>query len=184
MRQWLKLHPDSRSRAVAGIEVRLARPRGGILELSYFVTGTLHEVRLPPVGAAARGDALWRHTCFEAFIGAAPGATYYEFNFAPSRQWAVYRFSGYRRGMDVAAEAGAPEIEIQPGPDSYSLQATLDLDGLSDLPRDAEWRLGLSALIEDMNGAWSYWALAHPPGKPDFHHADCFAHTLAPAVLS
>jgi len=24
----------------------------------------------------------------------------------------------------------------------------------------------------------SYWALRHPPGGPDFHHADCFAMEL------
>jgi hypothetical protein len=33
-------------------------------------------------------------------------------------------------------------------------------------------------VIEDMTGEFSYWALAHPPGKPDFHHSDCFAHEL------
>jgi hypothetical protein len=30
-------------------------------------------------------------------------------------------------------------------------------------------------VIEETNGNKSYWALAHPPGKADFHHADCFA---------
>jgi hypothetical protein len=36
-------------------------------------------------------------------------------------------------------------------------------------------RLGLSAVIEDIDGRLSYWALKHPPGKPDFHHPDSFA---------
>jgi len=36
------------------------------------------------------------------------------------------------------------------------------------------WRLSLSAVIEQADGRLSYWALAHPPGKPDFHRADCF----------
>jgi hypothetical protein len=35
--------------------------------------------------------------------------------------------------------------------------------------------LGLSAVIEDLDGVLSYWALRHPPGKPDFHHPDTFA---------
>jgi hypothetical protein len=30
------------------------------------------------------------------------------------------------------------------------------------------------------DGTKSYWALAHPQGKPDFHHVDSFALTLAP----
>jgi hypothetical protein len=42
----------------------------------------------------------------------------------------------------------------------------------------ARLRLGLTAVIEQANLAKSYWALAHPPGEPDFHHRDGFALTL------
>jgi hypothetical protein len=35
-------------------------------------------------------------------------------------------------------------------------------------------RLGLSAVIETVDGFFSYWALAHPSDKPDFHHPDSF----------
>ena len=126
----------------------------------------------------ARSDELWQHTCFEAFVRASSGDEYYEFNFAPSRQWAAYRFSGYRSGMCVAAEVDAPPIEVQSGPDRCTLRVSLELDRLSGLSRQGKWRLGLSALIEDTNGRKSYWALSHPPGKPDFHHLDCFSHEL------
>jgi hypothetical protein len=111
-------------------------------------------------------------------------AEYYEFNFAPSTQWAAYRFNGYRSGLIVADEIDAPQIEVQSSPGCCTLQASLDLARLSALPRKAFWRLGLSAVIEDTSGRKSYWALAHPPGKPDFHHADCFAYELSPAVPS
>ena len=164
------------------VEVGVARPRADRLVLSYIVTGKMSDVRMPPVMAAARSDELWRHTCFEAFVRASSGAAYYEFNFAPSTQWAAYRFSSYRSGMCVAAEISAPPIEVQSSPDCYTLQASLELDRLSGLPRKALWRLGLSALIEDTSGRKSYWALAHPPGKPDFHHPDCFAHEFSPVV--
>jgi len=180
MRLVLRLHPDSPRLPATHIDVDLARPRAGSLVLSYVVTGTIGDLRLPPVMAAARADELWRHTCFEAFVRTSPGAAYYEFNFAPSTQWAAYRFSGYRSGMRVASEASAPRIEVQSGAERYTLQAALELDRLSVLPRDAPWRLGLSALIEDTSGRKSYWALAHPPGEPDFHHADCFAHEFSP----
>jgi hypothetical protein len=123
-------------------------------------------------------DELWRHTCFEAFVGA--GVAYYEFNFAPSTHWAVYRFTGYRSGMRVATEVSAPEITVEERPERYSLQALLNLDQLL-LPRDATLRLGLSAVIEENGGQRSYWALAHPPGKPDFHHSDCFTVELSKA---
>ena len=32
--------------------------------------------------------------------------------------------------------------------------------------------LALSAVIEAIDGAKTYWALAHPSDKPDFHHPD------------
>ena len=184
MRQLLKPHPDSRGVAPARVEVDITRPRADRLALSYIVTGQMSDIRMPPVRPAARTNDLWQHTCFEAFVRASSGPAYYEFNFAPSTEWAAYRFDGYRSGMRVAAEIGAPAIEVRSGPDSTTLQAALALDRLPDLPPEASWRLGLSALIENQSGGKSYWALAHPPGKPDFHHAYCFALEFSPAVPS
>jgi hypothetical protein len=131
--------------------------------------------------ASTRSDGLWEHTCFEAFVRAASGTEYYEFNFAPSTQWAAYRFSDYRTGRCDAIEISAPEIEVQSSSDRYVLLASLKLDELSALPRNSMWKLGLSALIEEMSGRKSYWALAHPPGQPDFHRTDCFVHEFSPA---
>ena len=178
MRHALRPHPDSRCAAVTGIDVDVARRRAGGLVLSYVVTGKIGDLRLPAVTASARTDELWRHTCFEVFVRVSAGEPYHEFNFAPSTQWAAYRFDGYRSGMRVAAEIDAPRIEAQTAPERYTLQAAL---GLSSLPREAPWRLGLAAVIEETNGNKSYWALAHPPGKPDFHHCDGFALELFPA---
>jgi hypothetical protein len=181
MRQSLRRHPDSLCCAAAHVEVEVARPNADRLALTYLVTGDLSDIRMPPVMASERRDELWRHTCFEAFVRASSGAEYYEFNFSPSTQWAAYRFSSYRSGMR-AAEISAPPIETLSGPDRYILQASLELNRLSELPRNALWHFGLSALIEDTSGRMSYWALAHPPGKPDFHHAHCFAHEFSPVV--
>ena len=157
-------------------------PRADSLVFSYVVTGRIGDIRLPPAAAARRGDELWRHTCFEAFVRGPSGSEYYEFNFAPSTQWAAYRFSDYRSGMVLAAEIEAAPIETQPGPDRYTLQVTLPIGRLPALSRSTPWRLGLSAIIEDQAGHMSYWALAHPPGKPDFHHMDCFAYEFSPTV--
>ena len=122
MAQLLKLHPDSRCRAVTQIEVDIARPRADGLVLSYIVTGTMSDIRMPPVAAAARSDELWQHTCFEAFVRAPSGAGYYEFNFAPSTQWAAYRFSGYRSGMRARNEIDATADRSATGAQSYTLQ--------------------------------------------------------------
>jgi hypothetical protein len=176
MRQTLRLHPDSFCFAVTHVEVEIARPQTRSLALAYIVTGRISDIAMPTVDVARRMDELWRHTCFEAFVAA--GVAYYEFNFAPSRHWAAYRFSSYRTGMRVATEIGAPQIAMEWSPERYTLQASLEMDQLL-LSRDATLRLGLSAVIEENSGQRSYWALAHPPGKADFHHSDCFTLELS-----
>jgi hypothetical protein len=171
MRQTLKLHPDSHCAAVTGIAVEVVRPNPAALLLSYEVTGEIGRLSIPPrVAHPARADELWRHMCFEAFVSPAPGAAYYEFNFAPSFQWAAYRFDGYRKGMRIAAEIAAPRIEARSASGRYTLEAAVTLSRAA----DARWRVGLAAVIEGASGRLSYWALAHSPGKPDFHRADCF----------
>ena len=180
MRLALRLHPNSLSFAATQLEVEVARPRSSTLLLSYAVTGRMRDLQRPPVVAATRADELWRHTCFEAFLRTLPGAAYYEFNFAPSTQWAAYRFSSYRSRIRAASALRTPLIEVQSSPDRFALQAALELDELSNLPPNAILRLGLAAVIEETSGHKSYWALTHPPGKPDFHHSDGFAYQLPP----
>ena len=173
----LKLHPEGRCAAVTQIDVGVTRARGQ-LTLAYRVMGNIAGLRLPPPAAHTRADGLWQHTCFEAFVRAQHNTTYYEFNLAPSTAWAAYRFRAYRDGMVAAEDVAAPSINIRPSTNTYALEAALKLEALPGLPLDARWHLGLSAVIEEANGNKSYWALAHPAGKPDFHHADCFALEL------
>jgi hypothetical protein len=173
MRHTLRLHPDSRCDAATRIDVDIARPRPGHLVLSYIVSGQIGDLLMPAVATAARADELWHHTCFEAFARPSAGPAYFEFNFAPSTQWAAYGFDLYRSGMRVATEIDAPRIDVRSSDQSYTLQATLESDRWA-----SPFRLGLSAVIEETNGRKSYWALAHPLGKADFHHSDCFALEL------
>ena len=174
MRAPLQLHPDSRGGAVSRIEVAVARPAPATLVLHYFVTGRVAALQLPQPAAPERTDELWEHSCFEAFLGRAGGEGYYEFNFAPSTQWAAYRFSGYRDGKEPA-ELDPPRIETSASDLYFQLRATFLL------PEDGAGRLGLASIIEEENRRKSYWALAHPPGKPDFHPRDCFALELPAA---
>ena len=176
MRRPLKLHPHSVCAAVAGVQVDITRPTGGSLLLSCAVTGTIGDLALPQIAAPARTDELWRHTCFEAFVRDAAAEAYYEFNLAPSTQWAAYRFDQYRTGMRAATEIEPPQIVGQSAPDRYTLRATLSLP---DVLRDRDLRLGLAAVIEEKNGNISFWALMHPPSRPDFHHGECFALELS-----
>jgi hypothetical protein len=178
MRLHLKRHPGSTCAAVSRIEAEAGRPRRDELALRYVVTGNISALRLPAAAPPMRADSLWRHSCFEAFVRASPDATYCEFNFSPARAWAAYRFDGYRSGMRIAGALAAPQFEIRTSDKAYEMHVQLALDGLPELCGDVPWRLGLSAVIEEAGGGMSYWALAHLPGKPDFHHVDGFAVEL------
>ena len=171
----LQLHPDDRSDAVRRIEVEAAR-RESLLKLRYRVTGAVDALQLPGFAPPRRGDELWQHTCFEAFIREPEGEGYAELNFAPSGEWAAYRFARYRGGRsDLAQEPLRFETDRSGG--RYELRCAY----LLDLPAQAPWRLNLTTIVEQADGRKSYWALAHPPGKADFHHDDGFVLSL-PAV--
>lgn len=103
-----------------------------------------------------------------------PDGKYLEFNLSPASHWAAYHFDGYRNGMqDLAVEA--PSISTASIGNSFAVGADIELSA-QNLAQSGE--LALSAVIEERDGTKSYWALAHPPGKPDFHHPTCFAATL------
>jgi hypothetical protein len=172
MRLQLKLHSDCISDAAHDIEVAVGRPAEGALSLDYYVSGRPADLRLPDLAAPARADGLWQHTCFEAFVRPRGSEAYFEFNFAPSRRWAAYAFDRYRSGM--------AELEIEP---SYIGRLDLAdrhlLSVILPLPAAPPLDLALSAVIEERSGRKSYWALAHPPGKADFHHPDSFVHEIS-----
>jgi hypothetical protein len=175
--QTLRLHPHSFCPAVTQFKAGVIHPRAGVLLFAYVIRGDVGDLAMTPLADAARTDELWRHTCFEAFLRGPSSAGYYEFNFAPSTQWAAYKFSGYRSGMRVATEINAPRIAVEAQRKRYTLQASLELDEALLLPsraRGAIWHVALSAVIKETSGRRSYWALAHPSGKPDFHHSDSF----------
>lgn len=169
----LCLHPDCAS-SVTSLQVALLRPSAGILQMRWRAAVEPNAMVLPSDSSAPRRrDGLWRHTCFEAFVRPEGGEAYLELNFSPSGDWAAYGFDGYRRGM-AEAQLAAPRIETRLGDRAIELSA--EVEGLPPGP----WQMGLSAVVEEADGPLSYWALAHPPGRPDFHHPDCFALHLPP----
>ncbi|VXB29136.1 DOMON-like domain-containing protein [Brevundimonas sp. G8] len=167
MRLPLIPHPTSPH---AGLTLEVETRRAGrVLSLEYVLTGPVEMVRWPDAAARARTDDLWRATCFEAFVQTAGG--YVEYNLSPSGAWAAYRFDGYREGMRVL-DIAPPFIVTRAAPGQFVL--TLDVE----LPEDATGGVGLTAVIEGLDGAIAYWALVHPSDKPDFHHPDSFALML------
>jgi len=167
-------HPASPPRLIEALSVRLAVHPGSFW-LNYEVE---HRAGLLLPDKQGRRDGLWNGTCFELFARDPGAAGYIEFNFAPSAAWAAYRFSERRTGMTPLSGIGSPHLvdgrlEDRAGEIDryYELAATLARDGIL----AGRIQIGLSAVLEETDGTKSYWALAHPPGAPDFHHPDCFA---------
>ncbi len=167
--------PDSSGRQVS---VRARRGEAGVLSLQYVLRAEMPHVRVPPSRSAERADGLWNHTCFEAFIAQAGNAAYYELNFSPSGQWALYSFDSYRKGMSPPDVSTPPTLAVRRGDYSLELDATFNLNELHGLTGARTLKLALSAVIEDDSGNLSYWALKHAPDKPDFHHPDGFVLEL------
>ncbi len=178
MRIDLQLHPDGTCDAVDRIEVRATRDGLRALLLSYAVFGRIDALKIPAPAAAMQADGLWRHTCFEVFVAAARGDAYAEFNLSPSGAWAAYQFDDYRAGMKDLALNMLPLITVERSADVLRLNASVELSPFTPPSEAQVWQLGLSAVIEETGGAKSYWAAAHPPGRPDFHDRDCFAVKL------
>jgi hypothetical protein len=154
-------HPDTPPGAVQAIDAEILRVPGGALA-SFSVIGDIARLVLPPLAAAERTNELWKSTCFELFV-AEQGPSYREFNFSPSGAWAAYEFDGYRSGMrDADARV---EIEMSQANKSMKLVAKIE----SDIGNPAN--VGLTAVIEEVDGAIRYWSTAFAPGKPDFHAA-------------
>jgi hypothetical protein len=173
----LQAHPDTPQPLVRSLSAAAER-RGSLLRLRFELSADLGGLALPKLRPGRRSDGLWRHSCFEAFITGSDASSYCELNFSPSGDWAAYAFTGYREGMRNLDLASAPLLHVHRVGERLALAATADLGGRA---RDTQLRLALAAVIEDMRGGLSYWALRHPKGRPDFHHADGFILELGSA---
>lgn len=167
--------------------VHFALSRGHRLQLVYQLTGDLSNTLIPPVNSTPqRQDGLWQHLCFEAFIKPEAGLAYWEFNFSPSGDWAVYRFNGYRTGMTVPTIMIPPALRISSTPSttqtdeyaSLSLTVEIDLPQCDPTLATPRLQLALASVIETRKGEISCWADHHPTDRPDFHHPDSFTQHL------
>lgn len=179
MRFELRPHPATRPQKVKSVSADLSWI-GESLAIKYAVEPPTCFV-LPDRDMPWRRARLWESTCFELFVRPGPGSAYREFNFAPHLSWNAYDFTDWRRGMAEAQGAEPHMVDSRldgvPLAHGYSLSVYLDRGALPVGPA----KLGLTAVIEELDGTKSYFALAHPPAdEPNFHHPACFAATLPP----
>ncbi|MEX1322597.1 MAG: DOMON-like domain-containing protein, partial [Synechococcaceae cyanobacterium] len=159
--------PGQSAPATLTVRARAWR-RGAELQLAYAVSGPLEQLRIPPPHPQPqRRDGLWQHTCLEAFLAVAGQTGYWEVNLAPAGHWNLYRLDGYRRNLRPEPSLTGLALAVEHNADAFHLHARLPLP--PDLAEAVELDLALAAVLEHGDGDLSYWALAHPPGEPDFH---------------
>lgn len=166
-------HPAMPPKSVSSVHCTILRD-GDALRLTYAVAAVPGALRLPASAPPVRADGLWQTTCLELFV-ADGNAAYREFNFAPSGQWAAYRFGARRDGMASLAMPEPPSLRLASREGETILSVALPGIGTGPL------RLGITAVIEETDGTKSYWALHHGGDAPDFHDPDCFVVQLPPA---
>ncbi|NEO88276.1 MAG: hypothetical protein F6J87_29065 [Spirulina sp. SIO3F2] len=85
----------------------------------------------------------------------------------PSGDWNVYRFAGYREGMQE--EEQIPQLRSRDQREFNWLQVQFELDLSLILPPSSALELGVCAVVQGRDRTLSYWALTHPGTEADFH---------------
>src|SRR5258705_2041625 len=121
-------HPATPTQEVLAVEVLVTCGADGHLALTYRVDGDVTHLVIPTPQVSGPADDLWKHTCFEAFV-AVDETAYYEFNFAPSGQWAAYAFSNYRQQDEAVTSiliaANSPRIAVRKFANRLEVDATI-----------------------------------------------------------
>jgi len=148
-----------------------------LLTLKYFVEGRLEKLSIPaPSSMPRRRHGLWTDTCLELFLAVHNTARYWEFNLSPAGHWNVYQFAAYRHGMKEEENFTELRTSVMKTKDFLALTLNLDLKRIVD--SDQLLEIGISAVIKQLDGDISYWALEHPALQPDFHHRESFVIKL------
>ena len=176
-------HRDSPPGPIRQFDASAVYGADGALQFSWNLRGDLARLRIPAAAKPALADELWRHTCFEAFVADPHSSGYVELNFSPSGQWAAYGFRSYRTGMAPLPLKKAPAARWHQAAGKLELAVDFRMDSLPGPPGPrppVAVRFALAAVAEDDQGNLTYWALRHPAGNPDFHHADNFVLKVEP----
>ena len=174
MEMSLRAHPAHPPRSASTVTARILAADGAWLRLRWRVGGA-QTLIVPPFAGKGRADELWQTTCFELFLMPGDGPAYCEFNLSPSERWAAYDFTGYRAGMNERPIEREPQGTMRLGSSFAIFDAAIPLSALP----HGDCGMNVTAVIEERGGTKSYWALAHPADKPDFHDPACFVATLA-----
>lgn len=174
----LSPHSTSPATTVNCIRLSARTLADGSFAFAFRLEGDVSGLRVPAPQPPAAADDLWKHTCFEVFVGVPGEAPYREFNFSPSGQWAAYAFSACRVRDPASDPRITPQIVFQQEADGLGLDVVLPPSALPACEPGTSLPVGVSAVIETADGGLAYWALHHPAPVPDFHQRAGFAMVM------
>ncbi|MBN8553920.1 MAG: DOMON-like domain-containing protein [Deltaproteobacteria bacterium] len=144
------------------------------IHVGFLVEGPLKDLIIPKMSIKPqKKDKLWEQTCFEIFLSEKSADKYFELNFSPSRDWAIYSFDDYRElGASGRLKTfNAPEIAMETSKHELKIEILLDNPtGLAKKDLD----IGITAVLQEKNLEKTFWALTHLSAEPDFHKRDTF----------
>ncbi len=176
----LRPHPAHPCDAIRRFEAAIeSRSLPATLQLRFRIEGDVGRLRLPPPAAARRRDGLWQHSCFEVFLRPDASDSYHEFNFAPSGDWAAYRYGARRAERSLPELPTAPAAQCSRLAQSCEVTADIRIGEIPELACARAIHAALAAVVETTAGKRSYWALAHGGGDPDFHDPATFLMRVA-----
>ena len=147
------------------------------LHLDYTLSGDIKEVVIAaPSNTPVRKNELWQETCFEFFLGIKNSEQYWEFNLSPAGHWNVYRFDGYRRGMQEETAFSSLPFSVEDKGNYFAIALDVDLNKIVSANQDLD--VAITTVIKHRDGEVSYWALTHRGTEADFHLRESFVIEL------
>jgi hypothetical protein len=168
----LQPFPSSQSLPHLEITGNILR-NGNQLHLDYALGGNLEEVVIAaPSDKPTRKHELWQETCFEFFLAIKKSERYWEFNLSPAGHWNVYRFDGYRQGMQEETAFTTLPFSVESKADCLAIALDIDLDII--VSADQALDVAITTVIKHKDGEVNYWALTHRGTEANFHWRDSF----------
>jgi hypothetical protein len=142
------------------------------------LSGAIEEVLFPHLNPQpGRKKDLWRNTCFEFFLAFPDQPQYWEFNLSPSGDWNAYRMDAYRQiSLQEEELVRGLRLDIRRNVDCYHLESVADISPI--LISEKQLLMGISSVIQTLDGHVTYWALNHPSSQADFHQRESFILAL------
>jgi len=114
-----------------------------------------------------RKNELWKSTCFELFIANEQSEEYYEINISPFKQWNIYHFDGYKKGMKEFKKVSEPIIQMTK--ENYNYKLSFEIEFNQKIFNNEGLSFNLATIILDKNNLRHFYTM-YPRKTADFHN--------------